>query len=462
MLQYGMTKFPYTVEVRLKRFSPENFNRLADQPFCFFLDSARDGRRGGRFSFFGIDPVRTFSSHGGFITVDGHAFIDDPIHALKCFEKSVKRLPYDPYLPFNGGLVGFVGHSWPDNSAYTPDPCSLPDAWFGLYDTILTFDHLEESCWISSMGLNENGETDLDTAKERCDKIQGLLENDSENSKDRYIIKPLTPKPISTFAKDAYAKAIATVKKSLNKNEWQRTNLARRFHAPVATDAWSIHKMLREKNPTPYASFMRCGNFELLSTSPSCFLQLEEDKLVCNVVQKSIARTNDPVKDKLNRTELKQRSLDKDPVVLGDENSVGNILTRKPEFRPAELESDSRSHYLVNRIEGKKIKGFTATDCLTATMPGASMTGVPKIPVNRWLRKTEPSRRNIYTGTMGYIGTGGKAQFNTAVRTMMIKDQVAFVHSGWQIDHKTDVEEAYETSKTNINRLFEDINGLGF
>lgn len=456
----GMSKLPYTVEVKVRSFSPENLDVLAGSPFCFFLDSA--GGRGGRYSYFGTDPVRTFSSTGGTVTIDGHTFIDNPTRALGRFETAASRLPHDPYLPFSGGLVGFVGHSWPRDPASVPDTCALPDAWFGLYDTILTFDHLEGACWISSMGVGENGEASYDLAKQKCERFSSLFQKDTKARGRGYIIKPLIPEPISNFGKDRYISAIEVARGQLNKKEWQRANLARRFHAPVAVGAWSIHKLLRQKNPTPYASFMRCGNFELLSTSPSCFLQIEGSKLICNVVQKSIARTADPIKDKLNTTELLHSSVDYDPVVLGDENSLENVLTKRPELAPAHLESDNRSHYLINQIEGKKISGCTATDCLASAMPGASMTGVPKAPVNSWLKVTEPARRHVYTGAMGYIGTGGSAQFNMAVRTMIVKDQVAFVHAGWQIDNQTDAEEAYYNSKTNINRLFEEIKGLGF
>ena len=456
-----MSKLPYTADARLKSFSPSNLDTLIRRPFSFFLDSADYRGKNGRYSFFGIDPVRTFYSSGGFITIDGHTFIDTPTHALEQFEASISELPFDPYLPFQGGLVGFVGHSWP-HLQDPHDPATTPDAWFGLYDTVLTYDHLEKSCWITSMGLGTDGKVSLDLAKYKCERFLELLQKDPETQAGSYIIKPLVPDPVSTFSEGAYVQAVNTAKDHLNKQEWQRATLAQRFHAPLATSAWSIHKHLRGKNPTPYASFLHCGNFEVLSTSPSCFLKIDGDKLICNVVQKSMPVDNDAATDRLNQIELIHKSPDYDPAVTDDENSLESTLTGKPEIVPAHLESDTRSHYLVNQIRGKKRGDLHATICLAAAMPGASMTGVPKAPVNDWLRKTEPVRRSVYTGAIGYVDPRGNAQFNMAVRTMIVKDQVAFVHAGWHVGNQTEGEEAYYRTKTNITRLFEDIKGLGF
>lgn len=454
-----MSKLPYAVDIRLKAFSPENLDPLVNRPFSFFLDSADNGKN-GRYSFIGIDPVRTFSSKGGFITVDNHTFIDNPIYALEQFESLLKHLPFDPYLPFQGGLVGFVGHSWP-NQCSSENESDIPDAWFGLYDTVLTYDHLEESCWVSSFGLSKDGKTGLDLAKFKCERIAGLLQKNIIQNRNEYIIKPLVPEPISTFSEGEYVNAVDTAKIQLHKKEWQHATVAQRFHAPIATTSWKIHKLLRKNNPTSYASFLRCGNFDLLSTSPSCFLKIADDEIICNVVQKSMPRSNESAKDKLNKIELLHKSQDNNPVVIDDENSLNKILELKPELKPAYLESDSRSHYLVNQIRGKKVRGAGAIKCLAAAMPGASMTGVPKMLVNTWLRETEPSRRSVYTGAIGYVGPENRSQFNMAVRTMIVKDGLAYVHSGWHIETKTEPDEVYYKTKTNIKRLFEGIKDLG-
>jgi anthranilate/para-aminobenzoate synthase component I len=93
-------------------------------------------------------------------------------------------------------------------------------------------------------------------------------------------------------------------------------------------------------------------------------------------------------------------------------------------------------------------------------MPGASMTGVPKRTVNNWIRHNEPANINIYTGAIGYIASDGKSQFNTAVRTMFVKDQVAYIHSGRTITEDSEAEDIFYNTTININNLFDEIRGL--
>lgn len=454
-----MATLPYVTDINVKSLTPDSFDRLIENRYCFYLDSAHHTGQSGRYSFFGINPVRIFSSSGGFITVDGHTYIDNPLNALKEFEKSLINLPTDPYLPFTGGLVGFVGHNWPVGQTDMGNT-DIPDAWFGLFDTVLTFDHLEQSCWISSFGLSRDGRLSLETAQKKCEELASQLIRNPKRPKETYVIKTLMPKPVSEFDEPTYVNAIKAAKNCLTKDEWQRVNLAQRFHAPISKRSWSIHKHLRDKNPTPYSSFLKCGNFELSSISPSCFLNIHREKITCNVAQKSIARKKNPLDDKLDRSELLYRSADLDPAVVGDGLSVERVIKGKPRLDPAHIESDSKTHYLVNKIEGKKAAGCRAPDCLAAAMPGASMTGVPKFQVNNWLRKIEPAKRNIYTGAIGLIDTSGNARFNMAVRTMVVKDQVAYIHSGQPISETTNGEESFVKAKTNINNLFEEIRSI--
>lgn len=453
-------RLPYTHHLRIREFSVDILDDLAMEPFCFFLDSAGNAGESGCYSFFGVNPVRTFTSSDGLITIDGRTFIGNPVETLKRFEAWTADLPADPYLPFSGGMVGFLGHGWPDGIASKQDFFEMPDAWFGIFDTVLTFDHLEEDCWISSFGINDAGVPDIDTAKFKCEALEARLVS-KKVAESKYIIKPLTPEPVSSFSKDDYIKTVEIAKGSIRKREWQSASIAQRFHAPVVKDAWAIHKLLRQKNGAPYASFLRCGSFEVLSSSPSCFLRVGGGKITCNIVQKGIPKDADSIKDKMNREEILHNACAGGPIVLADETSLKSVTDGRLLEHPPAIESDARSHYITSRIEGMTRKGCTAVDCISAILPASSMTGAPKAVVNEWLKKAEPVKRHVYTGSMGYIDADGSAQFNHAVRTMITKDSVAFVHAGSHVECTTDAEEAFVNAKSIVDRLFEEIKGLG-
>jgi para-aminobenzoate synthetase/4-amino-4-deoxychorismate lyase len=60
------------------------------------------------------------------------------------------------------------------------------------------------------------------------------------------------------------------------------------------------------------------------------------------------------------------------------------------------------------------------SDIVRALFPCASITGAPKVRTMQIIKELEQSARGIYTGAIGYMGPHRKAEFNVAIRTVMI------------------------------------------
>ena len=58
-------------------------------------------------------------------------------------------------------------------------------------------------------------------------------------------------------------------------------------------------------------------------------------------------------------------------------------------------------------------------EIFSALFPCASVTGAPKIRTMQIIRDLEPGPRGVYTGAIGFIAPGGRAQFNVAIRTVV-------------------------------------------
>jgi len=58
---------------------------------------------------------------------------------------------------------------------------------------------------------------------------------------------------------------------------------------------------------------------------------------------------------------------------------------------------------------------------LQATFPPASITGAPKCRTMEIIAELESSPRRIYTGTIGFMTPGRHAQFNVAIRTILLQ-----------------------------------------
>ena len=52
--------------------------------------------------------------------------------------------------------------------------------------------------------------------------------------------------------------------------------------------------------------------------------------------------------------------------------------------------------------------------------------------------------RGLYTGAIGYFGFNGESQFNIAIRTVILEDDVAHFHTGAGIVADSSPEREYE------------------
>src|SRR5437867_2769414 len=120
------------------------FAKLRALGGAFLLESAEGGERMGRYSFIGVAPRAVLTFREG---DEG-----DPIATLREHLALYRRAPR-PGLPrFSGGAVGFVGYEAARRFERLPlapqdpyAPSGVPLMVFGIYDTVVAFDHLRHT-----------------------------------------------------------------------------------------------------------------------------------------------------------------------------------------------------------------------------------------------------------------------------------------------------------------------------
>ena len=85
-----------------------------------------------------------------------------------------------------------------------------------------------------------------------------------------------------------------------------------------------------------------------------------------------------------------------------------------------------------------------AVDCIKATFPGGSITGAPKIRAMEIIDELEPTCRHLYTGSIGYIGFDGDMDINIVIRTILIKEDIAYYQVGGGIVWDSEAEKEYQ------------------
>ena len=67
----------------------------------------------------------------------------------------------------------------------------------------------------------------------------------------------------------------------------------------------------------------------------------------------------------------------------------------------------------------------------------------------------EPTQRNVYTGSIGYVGFNGDADLNIVIRTILQKDDTAYFQVGGGIVWDSDAEMEYEETLVKAKALIE-------
>jgi para-aminobenzoate synthetase component 1 len=123
------------------------------------------------------------------------------------------------------------------------------------------------------------------------------------------------------------------------------------------------------------------------------------------------------------------------------------------------IEEYATVFHLVATIKGQLKKDKDAIDLLKAAFPGGSITGAPKIRAMEIIEELETTKRNIYTGSIGYLGFDGDMDLNIVIRTIVIKDKKVYFQVGGGIVADSDPEKEYQETLDKAKALIRALKG---
>jgi hypothetical protein len=100
-------------------------------------------------------------------------------------------------------------------------------------------------------------------------------------------------------------------------------------------------------------------------------------------------------------------------------------------------------------------KDKNCIDLLKATFPGGSITGAPKVRAMEIIDELEPTRRSVYTGSIGYLGFNGDLDLNIAIRTFLVKGSKAYFQVGGAVVYDSHPEAEYQETLDKAKALIE-------
>jgi len=313
----------------------------------------------------------------------------------------------------------------------------LPDCYFLLVDAVIIFDHLKDKIYLVASGLPEmEPARAAKYAKERLCELREYLEPLSGKAEYNGHLRPSSSLNLeSNFTKSEFEEMVRVAKEYIRAGDIFQVNLSQRLSCPVEGDYLGLYKRIRRINPSPFAAYLELPELTVVSCSPERLIKLEGDRVQTRPIAGTRPRGKTYQEDQALWAELilneKERA---EHIMLVDleRNDLGRIC----EYGTVQvdelmvIEDYSHVFHIVSNICGKLERGRDCFDLIRACFPGGTITGTPKIRSMEIIDELEPTRRGLYTGSIGYLSFSGNLDLNIVIRTFIICNQMAYIQVG--------------------------------
>ena len=443
--------------------------------YSFWLDSAREESPMSVASYVGVVPAQLSPLRVDSARAAAESGGEDPFAQLEAALACAPRVHPDAAaatgLPagLRGGYVGYFGYEaraamglehghpvpgyLPAHEAPTPDSLWLPAVRY------LVHEHARPGAaarsWLAGdESWCEAAERLLSAAGERASEIA----SDSTPVNTPELTEPLLfPAP----AAEAYMDSVRASQHEIYEGNSYEVCLTAQTGARIQNPSpelfFELYRRQRAHNSAPYAAYLRCGDFSVLSSSPERFLSVDthrnaQTKPIKGTVPRGATPEEDAAAAAWLRTDEKTRAenlmivdlLRNDLSTVSDPASV-----RVPVLMG--VESYSTVHQLVSTVSSRLSEGISAVAAARACFPGGSMTGAPKPSTMQIIEGLEGRARGVYSGVLGFVSTDGSANLSIVIRTLVAHDEgTVTLAAGGAIVADSDPTAEYEEMLTKL------------
>jgi para-aminobenzoate synthetase component 1 len=452
-----MARYPLVEEINIPLTAPQCFEAFAGRPFSFFLDSGMDPGKLGRYSFMGSDPFLVLRSRGHQVSLirDGMEAVrqGNPFDVLGELLGEYSLDGSQAGLPFIGGAVGYFSYDLCHFIERLPttavDDLNLPECYLAFYDATVAFDHLEGKSYLVATGFPQLRESQRKhRAEKNLKELKSRVLNCPRLSTDGVtsVGKGIVLK--SNFSHEGYLEAVSTAREYICAGDIFEVNLSQRFEADLNMAPYELYKRLRKINPAPFANYFNFDGVSIVGASPERFLKVRGDWVETRPIKGTRPRGKSPEEDRTLAQELIESVKDRaENIMIVDleRNDIGRVC-RYGTVKVTELailETYPTVFHLTSTVVGRLCQEKNRVDLLKATFPGGSITGAPKVRAMEIIDELEPTRRSVYTGSLGYLSFGGDMDLDIVIRTMIVKEGRAYFQVGGAVVYDSEPEAEY-------------------
>ncbi|MBI4389520.1 MAG: aminodeoxychorismate synthase component I [Nitrospinae bacterium] len=428
-----------------------------DDPESFLFESFAGPGATARYSLMGRSNSRLLKVERG---VAQFARNGTGETAVDTASRGLERMRFDSgtsadYLPhFWGGWVGYAGYEAGRLFENLPQGknSDVPDLYFMQVDRLAVYDH--HTGVLRYIAASEPGKDDYDRLsgeiRQAWERIRSVLQ--TQNPAPPANVRALTrPKAEirSNLTRLEYMAMVEKAKSYISEGDIYQANLAQRFETEFDGDPFDLYLRLRAINPSPFSGFLKFRDLAIVSSSPERLVKVENDHIETRPIAGTRPRGKTVEEDHMLARDLLLNEKEKaEHLMLVDleRNDLGRIC-ESGSVRVTDLmflEKYSHVAHIVSNIQGTLKPGTAVSDILRAVFPGGTITGCPKIRCMEIIDELEPVPRGPYSGSLGYIGFARYMDLNIVIRSVVVKDGLAYFHAGAGIVADSDPEREYQ------------------
>jgi anthranilate synthase component 1 len=262
----------------------------------------------------------------------------------------------------------------------------------------------------------------------------------------------------SNVERDAFEGSVRRIKDYILAGDAFQVVLSQRFTADDGPDPFSLYRVLRTINPSPYMYFLRLPQLTVVGTSPEILVRVEGQEVEYRPIAGTRARGASEEEDRALEAELRSDAKERaEHVMLVDlgRNDIGRVCVPGSVCVRELMEVERYSHvmHLVSDIRGRLRPGYDGLDALRACFPAGTVTGAPKLRAMEIVAELEEDARGPYAGALGYVDFSGNLDMAITIRTVLAAGGRLHFQAGAGIVADSDPAREYEETLAKASVL---------
>ena len=358
------------------------------------------------------------------------------------------------------------------------DVLGIPESLFMMYNTIVAFDHFFQVVKVVTFVPIPSTDAGLEAEyRKGQETIQRTLDTLLQPGYPLPPQGPIVPDQeyTSNIGREGYERHVTKLKEHIGKGDIFQTVPSQRLSRPTSLHPFNLFRHLRTVNPSPYLFYIDCEDFQLVGASPELLAKEEKGRIISHPIAGTVKRGKTPEEDEALADELRGSLKDRAEHVMlvdlarNDVNRICDPMTTQVD-RLMVVEKFSHVQHLVSQVSGVLRPEKTRFDAFRSIFPAGTVSGAPKVRAMQLIAELEGEKRGVYAGAVGYFGFNMASADGTtelpgamdtciALRTMMLKDGVAYLQAGGGIVFDSDPYDEYVETLNKLGANIQCIKG---